>query len=298
MKLSIIDIGSKSIKHYIFEVRKTAKDLIYYKRYSEAGLGETKSDYLDESVVKRNLEILGKCRRLNGDKKVLKCKIFGTDILRKAKNSSDFTDRVKNLFNSTIEVLSHQKEAQYLYMGFIDLIPEKSTFCAVNTGGGTTEIVIGNKFSLIKSYELPFGVNFLRETFLGPQKDWDNLVKYLNRNITLSKSKFNVKYFFITGILDFIIAVGPKLEFDFKNNTIPRHPIKLNINIYQKLVDLLKKTPIKQLKKLYEKDPGFAENVAIGQTIYLTVAKKIGAKEIIPSNNDLTDGVIYELSHL
>ena len=40
MKLSIIDIGTQSVKHYIFEQNNLGRRLVYYKRYSEANLGE------------------------------------------------------------------------------------------------------------------------------------------------------------------------------------------------------------------------------------------------------------------
>jgi hypothetical protein len=39
-------------------------------------------------------------------------------------------------------------------------------------------------------------------------------------------------------------------------------------------LDILRNTPIDKLKALYIQDPGFVDNVAIGQTLYYKVAEK------------------------
>ena len=63
----------------------------------------------------------------------------------------------------------------------------------------------------------------------------------------------------------------------------------------QEFIQTLRSTDIATLRSMYSKDPGFADNVAIGQTFYRKVAQKLGAKEICPSKNDLTDGLVAEI---
>ena len=59
--------------------------------------------------------------------------------------------------------------------------------------------------------------------------------------------------------------------------------------------DALQKMPIPELEKYYPPDPNYVKNVALGHTVYRMIAKKLGSTKVILSQNDLTDGVIYEL---
>jgi len=93
MKLSIIDIATQSLKHYIFEQNGEKHRLIYYQRHSEANLGE--SDVLSPTTIERNTKILQTCLDWNAAEKVSKIKIVGTEILRKAHNAGDFTSVVR-----------------------------------------------------------------------------------------------------------------------------------------------------------------------------------------------------------
>ena len=292
MIISIIDIGTQSVKHYIFNVSGTDKKLLHYKRYSGANLGEHAT--LLPETIERNIAILSECMALNEKEGAEKTQMLGTDILRKALNADDFTSRIKNSFGLDIQILTHEEEAKLLYEGFIPLLKDDTVFSATNIGGGSTEVVIGDKNKLIESIKIPFGVKFLRQTFAsGSDVDWKKLDEYLSENIHVKNSSSKL---FITGVLDFISAVGPSLGINLPSSDIPNHPVQMDMNSYPSLVEIIRKTPVEKLKELYPRDPNFCDNFGIGQSVYLAIAKKIGVKIIIPSNNDLTDGIIFELT--
>lgn len=291
MKISIIDIGTQSLKHYVFEVDGFSKKLIHYKRYSDANLGE--SDPLGREAMDRTIKILQECLSANKSLKVDKLDILGTEILRKANNAHEFVSAVKALSGHEIGIISHDLEAQYLYEGFVNIVPENFVFTAMNIGGGSTEVVIGDKANLSASKKIPFGVKFLKKSFSKDNViDWDAVDNYLDKNIDLNQK---VESAFVTGVLDFISTVGPHLGFKFEENNIPNHPIKVTLDLYVSFLNVLRNTPTDKLKELYPKDPGFGENFAMGQSVYVAIARKLEAKNIIPSNNDLTDGVIYNI---
>lgn len=291
MIISIIDIGTQSLKHSIFEVEGTTKKTLHYKRYSDANLGE--SEVVTKEAIDRTLAILAECIETNKSFKVTKLQILGTEIVRKATNAQEFIGAVKKVSGHDIEVVSHDLEAQYLYDGFIDIIPPNFTFAAMNIGGGSTEVVIGNKNTLIHAEKIPFGVKFFRKNFLTDKgMDWKAVDAYLDEHITLSHSIENV---FVTGVLNFISTVGPHLGFTFEDNTIPNHPLKCSMEEYVSYLGILRNTPIEVLRSYHPKDPTYADSFSIGQSVYVAIARKLGAVTIIPSNNDLTDGVIHQL---
>lgn len=290
MIISIIDIGTKSLKHYIFNIFGAEKKLLHYKRYSEVNLGE--NNIINLETEERLFSVINQCLTTNKTFCVEKIKIVGTEVFRSSSQTKELLDKIERLTGRGVEILDQDKEAFYLYNGFIDLIGDNKVFAAVNIGGGSTEIVLGDNKSLRYHQKLKFGVNFCKNTFGGDKVDWLKLDKYLEENI---EKLDGAKEIFITGVLDFLYTVAPRLGFDFKKCLIANHSLYLNIDDYKLLVMKLRVTPIEILRGLYMKDPDFADNVAIGQSVYLKVAEKLGANIVIPSNNDLTDGIINSL---
>lgn len=291
MKISIIDIGTQSIKHSIFEVDGAHKKIYYYKRFSDANLGE--NTIISAETTQRCLNLLGECIALNAKEGVTRQKIVGTDILRKASNASEFVEAVNNLFRIKLHVISQHDEARYLFEGFLEIVPQKFKFAVTNIGGGSTEIVVGEKGEMKNDLKLPFGVKFLRNTF-SPNGfiDWEHIDEYLFKEIHFTQ---RAPVLFVTGVLDFITAVNGFLGLLFEKSTISDHPLQMTLDAYRSFVMKLRTAPIEELKRYYTKDPHFCNNTAIGQSVYLAIADKLGVVTVIPSNNDLIDGVVYEL---
>jgi len=292
MKLSIIDIGTQSIKHYIFEQNDNKRRLIHYKRYSDANLGE--SDVLTLVTIERNIRILQMCLDLNAIEKVSKIKIVGTEILRKAQNVTDFTSAVRIISGCEIEIISQEKEAFYLYEGFLDIVPSGEKFAAINIGGGSTELILGTKEQMNTSIKLPFGAKFIRKTFGEHDEiDWQKLDEYLDKEIQISE---NAPELFITGVLNFITIIESHIPFTASVGNVPEHPLVLTMKDWWDFILRLRATRLETLKSYFKKDPNFCDGTTIGFSVYYTCARKLGVKRVMPSNRDLTDGIIYEMN--
>jgi exopolyphosphatase / guanosine-5'-triphosphate,3'-diphosphate pyrophosphatase len=242
MKLSIIDIGTQSVKHYIFSQDADGRKLTHYKRYSEANLGEHET--ISQKTIDRNIEILKNCFELNTKENVEKTHMVGTEILRKASNAKDFTDGVSRISGMGIEIISQDKEALYLYEGFLEVVSPGEKFGVINIGGGSTELVIGTKEKLLKSMKFPFGVKFIRKTF-GEHNDidWDELDQYLEKEINPSAQTSKL---FITGVLDFITTIDPYVSFNATHSQLLDHPIVLTMQDWRQWILKLRTTPIEK----------------------------------------------------
>lgn len=290
-KISIIDIGTQSIKHYIFAVEGIQKNILHYQRYSEANLGNNWQ--IDKEAIGRNIEILQQCIQKNTEDAVSKTIAVGTQILRTASNAEKFCQSVKDNFRLEIKILSHQDEAFYLYKWLASIVSEGS-FGAVNIGWGSTEIVVGTKDHLDKDVKIEIGVKTLRSLFTTSTGiDRVTMESYLDQELKLGDIQQDTV--FITGVLDFYLTVWPQLGFHFTENRLPNHPIIFDLLFMQEFIQTLRSTDIGTLRSMYSQDPWFADNVAIGQTLYRKVAQKLGAKQICPSKNDLTDGLVADV---
>lgn len=290
MKICIIDIGTQSIKHSIFELKDTQKILVFYKKYSEANLGEQND--ITNDALERNIRILQACVLDNKNYDVEKIIITGTDILRKAQNAPIFMARVASEIKSEIQVLSHEKEAELLYKG-LNVIAPKMTYVGLNVGGGSTEVVCVGDGALKQSIRIPFGVKLLREMFLKDGVcDWVALDAYLALKITVPPNVCD--YGFITGVLDFTQELIGRLSVPIIQLSLPNHPFCISFQDYEAYVYTLRTIPLASLYAWYTKDQKFCDNVAFGQSIYLAILRKMVVKYVVPSNNDLTDGLIVD----
>lgn len=298
MKLSIIDIGTQSLKHYIFEVDAGEKKLLHHKRYSESNIGE--NNVISEETLARSIALLSKCLEENEQAGVASLKILGTDIFRKAENAEQFLKAVYDVSGHAMEIITHEKEAEYLYEGFVDVVPTGFRFTAANIGGGSLEVVVGDKENLEASHKFPFGVKYLRNTFPADDEnklDWRAVEEYLSKEIKITEKTPN---FFTTGvILNSIAGVGKHFGHDFKESKLLGRYFELPIHEYLPFVREFQSISISLLKeKYYAIDPSYADNAALAHTVYAAVAVAVGAEKVFLTHNDLTDGVISELLHM
>ena len=291
MRISIIDLGTQSIKHSIFEAARHEKGLLYYKRYSGANLGQ--ETLLSPETIERASSIIKACLAKDSEFLVSTRKVVGTDILRKAPNSNDFLELLKKNYGLQVQILSQGEEATYLYRGLQGIIPKNTPFAAVNIGGGSTEIVFGDYSRLEETIRLPFGVKRLSSEFCeNDVRNWGKVDAFLQRELPSHSQR---KLLFITGVLDFFQSMEHFLDVQANPLDVAKHPTQITLPSYRKLVMRLRETPIEVLRKNYAKDPDFCNNVAFGQSTYLALAEKISAETIVPSSNDLTDGLLDEI---
>lgn len=294
MKISIIDIGTQSIKHYIFSVEWNKKDTLYYKRYSDAHLWNDALTKIEDEAIQRNVNILTECMEINKKQNTERTILVGTQILRTAPNADMFVSQISNIFWLKINIITQDDEAKYLYKWFQNIVWSE-IFGAVNIWWWSSEIVVWDKDKLINAEKIEIWVKTLRTMFVS--KSWDvnrnDMEKFLDESIT--KPDYNIEKIFITWVLDFYLVVSEKLWFSFDKSDIANHPIVFDLEMMKKFVDKLRDTPLEKLKEIYEKDPGFADNVAIWQTLYYKVAEIYGANKIFPSRNDLTDWILADL---
>lgn len=290
MKICIIDIGTQSIKHSIFEVEGTQRTLLLYKKYSEANLGE-EGEITDEAT-ERNINILQGCILSNQTHGVEKVIITGTDILRNAKNADIFMARVVSEVGYNIQIVSHQKEAELLYTG-LNIIAPGMSYVGLNVGGGSTEIVCVREGVLEESIRMSFGVKAIREKYIeNGMRNWELLDAYLDQIIVLPPNTYS--HGFITGVFDFTNTIVPHLQVPTTAFSLPNHPFFISFQDYESYVSKLRIVSLDTLCEWYTKDPKFCDNVAFGQSIYLAILRKMSVKYVLPSNNDLTDGLIVD----
>ena len=163
---AIIDIGSNSIKmrvartqnHKFFKVIRDETEVV------RLGRGMSESGFLSEASMKISCEAV--TRMVHAAEK-LNAEIFivGTMALRTAANAEVFTKMIKDSTGFDVHVFSGEDEAKYSWLGAVDGFNIEGDVMMFDSGGGSTEFVLGRDGKVNKITSVPIGAVNLSEKF-------------------------------------------------------------------------------------------------------------------------------------
>jgi len=194
LKISIIDIGSNTIKLVIYEVRKDSSFIGVHQESIKVKLGESLaySDSLNEQSILKSIDVLLQYRditRLEAANKVL---CVGTSAVREARNGQYFIDQILKKTGFRVRILNGEEEAYYSYLGasMTTCIPNGLYF---DLGGGSLELVYTEDFNVKKAEALPLGALRLSRTFANDdgsfsKKDCDNMTQSILDTLPTKKN--------------------------------------------------------------------------------------------------------------
>ena len=155
-KIAVIDIGSNSVRLMLL-----ADGKVLYKILNTTQLGEglAHSDFLKAEAIERTAKAIASFYQqaiLEGASCVC---AFATAAARSAKNSADFTSRVKELCGLEIEILSGEEEAEIGILGALG----SQDGGIIDIGGASTEIIVREKGQIVYKKSVDIGVVRLKD---------------------------------------------------------------------------------------------------------------------------------------
>ncbi len=187
MKLASIDVGSYSIRLSVAELDGGLR-LIHEEGVITALATDLKeSGLLREDRMEESLQVIKsfveKAKSLGAER----IKIVGTEALRRAKNSSEFIEKLKSLTGIGLKVIAPEEEGRYAFLSVAYSLRPQGRFCIIDQGGGSTEFVCGRGFQVESLRSLPFGIVNLTEEFIhsDPPKlyELESLKNFLDEQI-------------------------------------------------------------------------------------------------------------------
>ncbi|MBR1485669.1 MAG: Ppx/GppA family phosphatase [Synergistaceae bacterium] len=162
---AIIDIGSNSIKMRVAKIQNHAFKVIRDEtEVVRLGRGMSESGFLSENSMKISCEAVA---RMVYAAKKLNAEIFivGTMALRTAANSEIFLKMIKDSTGFDVHVFSGEDEAKYSWLGAVDGFNVEGDVMMFDSGGGSTEFVLGRDGQVNKITSVPIGAVNLSEKF-------------------------------------------------------------------------------------------------------------------------------------
>jgi len=169
--LAAIDLGSNSF--HLLIARASHGEISPVETLGEkvqlaAGFTNGK---ISKEAMARGLDCLRQFRQVIDSVQPDQLRVVGTNTLRAAKNTDQFTNKASAILDQPVEIIPGREEARLVYLGVAHTLADDSNSrLVVDIGGGSTEFIIGERFEAALLESLHIGCVSFRERFFSSNK--------------------------------------------------------------------------------------------------------------------------------
>ncbi|MFA6554345.1 MAG: hypothetical protein WCS89_02440 [Candidatus Paceibacterota bacterium] len=297
----LVDVGSHTIKLKVFRSRVGAYSIPIHTDKKSLGImgdvlqnGELSTESIDKIV---NLLKTWKmdCNRLGCNNFI----VTGTAALRKARNASNLASAIEKELSWSLKIIMPEDELDYVFQGVKSTFEPGLPLAVLNLGGGSVQVGLGDKYKPSSRFLIDFGTRRITDKWPWHSPMTDEVYLQMLTEVR-------------TNILNFIkpcktIAVRKLVhtggELDFMLHC--RLPLKLSkfssIHVSEILVKDFARFSMEfsrlspdYVAKEFGLDPSWVSGSVASNVIALAIAEALGVKAIVPSNLNVSDGLLSE----
>lgn len=296
-KQVIIDIGTNSIKYFVFSFQSEKWEIIN-KGKIENRIGDEISEEQGLISEKATNDCINAIKQiLSSNQSVnFECKAFGTEIFRITKNANEVIESIKKQTNVEIQILSQKQELEIYWNGLVKDFDYNGIIAAIDIGGGSVQFMYGDKNGLQGCHYLKTGALFLRNQFIKTEpptvEEYSQIENYIREQIRDIAIQFPSETPYIHGSTS-VIDFYTEAQLNLVSNTCSiTHPYKIDLKDTQAFYNKLRTLPREERIKYFPSEPGFTDGASIGMANVLLIAEKTGLTFETPSNNSIIHGFL------
>lgn len=288
-RVSVIDIGSNSVRMVIYEKTSRYAFHLLHEEKSKVRISENAYQYdgnLQTVPMQRTFDALSDFINISNSFSVRKTLCVATSALRDAPNQKEFLKRVKEKLKLNIKIINGEKEAYFGAMACVNLLPPLKSALSIDIGGGSTEFTLINNTKISNSISLKIGTVRLKELYF----DNNNLnaaIKYIDSELEPLK---DIDASTLVGIGGTFRAISSAImnEEEYPLNKI--HAYEYSKEKFQSFISNVLDANESKLKKLGIKSNRF-DVIKPGALILSRVINMIKIQNIMTSGVGVREGV-------
>jgi len=305
-KLAAIDIGTNSFHLIIVSMKENGDFEIIDREKEVIRLGEGSGG--DIKLIKEEAQIraIQTLKRFKGiaDSHQAVIRAVATSAVRESQNKLEFIKKVYEQTGIEIETISGNEEARLIYLGVLRAVPifEKKIL-VIDIGGGSTELLVGEKGKTLYSTSLKLGAVRLTQRFFSNYEIDTNSINACRKMVELElinvAESINVIGFDLcVGSSGTIMSAGLMIE-AFKKGKLQEGTILNNYEFIRKDFSIVRdevlgrKTPARR-KKIPGLDVKRADIIPAGIIILDEIFNLFDSKRITISGYALREGIIID----
>ncbi len=169
MRIAALDLGSNSFHLLVAEARLDGSFSVLATDKEMLRLGDVvaRTGYIDHDDAERAIEVVARFRAIAEAQRCDEIVAIGTAALREALNGATFVERVRARTGVEVKVIDGLEEARLIFSAVRSsvLIDKPPALCA-DLGGGSLELVVGDRTTLAFATSLRLGVGRLTAELL------------------------------------------------------------------------------------------------------------------------------------
>jgi exopolyphosphatase / guanosine-5'-triphosphate,3'-diphosphate pyrophosphatase len=304
MTIAVIDLGTNGFRLYIAETFEQGKYQITHRESNELKLAADGIHRIGDVPFQRGVETMRHFSSVLKRHNVLKINAFATAAVRMADNGHHFIETIKNETGIDIELISGAREAELIYKGMSTSTPLSiKPILMVDVGGGSVELIIGNRDGLLWAHSFNIGVAILKQKFhkndpitLDEIAAIETFLEAETPDFIKQLRVFQPKIALVAcGTLDFMVkslrAKAQQMRGGYENSAYEISKTEF-ADFYQKLVFStyadLHETPDVPKDKI--------EMLAVSLILMDWILKKMNTPKLIASASSMKAGILYEMT--
>ena len=302
-KLAVVDVGTNSIHMVLAEIEPDGsyKILDRFKDMTRLGDGTFQHGFLSKAAMTKGLEVLRNLTVLARNKGYERIIMVATSAVREARNGGRFIEEVARQTGIRVHVVTGQEEARLIYLGVrhsIDLTDRPSL--VVDVGGGSVELIVGDRKNLIRARSLKLGAIRLKDQFLTKDPPAKPKIREMQRTIDsqLKQTLDQLKTDDFNRLVASSGMAGNLAEIAYLRRTgspIPQLNLAtITLKEMKAIEGLLLTKRVKDRLAIPGLDPRRVDTLLPAAVVIRRLMERIGHKEVTLSDKAIREGLIYD----
>jgi exopolyphosphatase/guanosine-5'-triphosphate,3'-diphosphate pyrophosphatase len=315
-RVAAIDCGTNSIRLLVADVTigtggaQSLRDVHREQRVVRLGKGVDATGMLDPEALERTRVALADYTAVLRRKGTERVRMVATSATRDARNRDDFFGMVRATLGTDAEIISGDEEARLSFAGAVnDLDPDDGPFVVVDTGGGSTELVVGeltdDGAAVHAAYSADIGsVRITERCLAGDPPSADEIAKARELATSVLGEAFAAvpvegvrTWVGVAGTITTLSAYAQRLgEYD----PAAVHLSRLSVDDLHRVAEELLSMSRAQRGEHPAIDPGRIDVIGGGALIVDVVGAQLreraGIAEMVVSEHDILDGIAASIA--
>ena len=298
-----IDMGTNSFHMIVCRAKASKDGFEVISRVKEAVPFFRKSlvnHYIDDVALDAATEILDgmlKHARARGANNII---AVATSAVRESRNGSSALDTIRQRLALDARTISGKEEARLIYLGVLFSMPDlNDKFAIIDIGGGSTEIIAGDRKSTHFSESYKLGAARLTQRFFRKSKPTQETIRELKDEVR-GKIKPAVATLEALGGCNKLIGTSGTVQALAKLDRVQvgRRNESLNgwilpIERLEDIVDHISENYIRSTR-VKGVSPDRSQTVLAGSIVLLQTMRSLGASELTVCTSALREGVVVD----
>src|SRR5687768_5170687 len=299
-KIAVIDVGTNSIHMVLAEVLPdfTYKILDRFKDMARLGDGAFADQRLSDEAIARGLSVIGRLVTLAKNKGYDRIIAVATSAVREAKNGGDFIDLVKEQTGLRIRVISGAEEARLIFLGIKNSVPmTEQPALAIDVGGGSVEVMAGNRDQLLHAKSLKLGAIRLADQFLKRTPPSDRMLRELEDLVTGQLAgtleSFKTKRFeSLIATSGMAANLAEVIHLRRTNRPLPQLNLAtVSLKEVKEIEQVLRRSTIKERQAIPGLDPKRVDTLFPATLVLRRLMELVGRDELILCDKAIREGI-------